>query len=838
MLLVLLAIAGGIAIDDAVNVSPLAWIFSALVAALAWAALLPLSRQASILPLAALVVTVGGLRNNIQYLPTPNDLGKTAPTVAVPIALEGVAITGARLVAPPEPTPLDWTPSRSQTQLLLSVRRVRDGQSWRPASGKCWLKMVGDFSEIGAGDRLQVFGEYSRLTTLGNPGEPDRSRQSQVDGVGFYLFCESTSQVTIQERGSLYSPARWIGFQRQIWIRKLHRAMGPKQGALASAILLGAREQLDRPRLDAYLLVGMSHILVVSGANVAILAGALIWLQQVLGLPRSAAFAAIAFFVVWFALLADVDAPVTRAAAAMLVLLLARYAGRRVDSVQAWSAAGAAVLLVNPAYLFSLGAQLSFLSVAVLIETAAAFEPPRRVTDPLERLIYRSRPLSSRLAIRSGELLWDALRTSVWVWVATTPLLWSYFGFLQWGPVILNPILAIPFVLVLQSGTVFLATDGWLPGLSPLMAEICRLSLESMEQIVGAFQTGPALGRMAPPPPSWWAMIFYLGLLGLVIALPQRSTGLLDSRSCARSTNRWSFRSRIIVAILVGLWFAAGVVLGSSSAPSARSERLTITFLNVGHGTCVLLEFPNGESWVYDAGNKSDGRGAARILWEALLASRKTQIDRLIVSHDDTDHYSAIPSLLKRVPVDSIAWTRDFDPPRSTAGVFLLKSIRSAEVPIEVISDQTTWRVAGATLRVLHPSSDETFGSDNSRSIVLEIEYAGRRVLLPGDLETPGLELVISRDTAPYDVVMAPHHGSERSVPHRFSGWARPKYVVISGDEEDRRDSTLEAYLEGGAEVFHTADDGAIILELFSSGDLQIRPYAGKGHRLPAAQAQ
>jgi competence protein ComEC len=834
MLLVLLAIAAGISIDDASQLSSFTWLLIAVASALAWLTLWRFKPSIAFIALVALVAAVGGLRNQLHQSPSPNDLAVKAPAAPSPVALKGIAITGARIVAPFERTPMDWSPGRSQTQLLLSVKEVRDGEIWRSVSGKCWLRVDGNLSEIGAGDYLQVLGEYSRLPSLGNPGEPDRSRQSQVDGVGFYVFCESTSQVEIEERGSPYSPARWIGFQRQSWIHKLHRAMGPKQGALAAAILLGAREQLDRAHLDAYLLVGMSHILVVSGANVAILAGALIWIQRALGLPRGLTFAAIAFFVVWFALLADVDAPVARAAAAMLVLLLARYVGRRVDSVQVWSAAGAAVLLINPAYLFSLGAQLSFLSVATLIEAASAFEPPRRVTDPLSRLIYRSRPLPVRLLIRTGELLRDALRTSIWVWIATTPLLWSYFGFLQWGPIILNPLLAIPFVITLQTGMLFLFTDGWIPGLGPLLGAICRWSLESMDHVVGVFQTGPSLSRLTPSPPFWWVIVFYLSLIGMVIGLsPVRRRSMLDSRNSS-SPRKWSTRPRFFAVSLVAAWLLIGIALGQIRDDNRCGDRLTLIFLNVGHGTCVLIDFPGGETWVYDAGNKADGRHAARILWEALLASRKTRIDRLIVSHDDTDHYSAIPALLKRVRVDRIAWTRDFEPPRSTAAEYLVEAIQSGGVPTETIDDRMHWRQSGVALRVLHPAISETFGSDNSRSVVLEIEFAGHRVLLPGDLETPGLELVMSRDTRPYDVVMAPHHGSERSVPARFAGWARPKFVIISGDEEDRRDSTINAYLAGGARVFHTADDGAIAVDILKNGQLRVHRYwANSGRQEP-----
>jgi competence protein ComEC len=827
MLFVLGALCAGIAFDEVLHASIRIWLGAAVVLGAAWFVCWIGKSPLALLFLAGLVLACGGLRNQIASR-QPGGLGALAPTVNSPIALEGRALSGARIVPPSSSTPLEFSPPRSQTHVLIRVSRVRDGEQWRAASGKAWLRAAGPLPEIGAGDQLRIFAEYSKAPQRGNPGEPDRSRQSRIDGVDFFLHCETSDQVQIVKRGSPNSVARWIGFQRQAWIRKLHASLGEKRGALAAAILLGAREQLDRPRLDSFLLVGMSHILVVSGANVAILAGALLWLHTLVNLPRGITFAAISLFVIWFALLTDADAPVIRAAAAMLVVLLARYYFRRVDSVQALASAGVAVLLLNPAYLFSLGAQLSFLSVATLIQVAAHMTPPARKSDPLERLLFRSQPLVFRLAIQTYELLYAALLTSFWVWVATTPLLWSQFGFLQWGPILLNPLLAIPFAALLGAGMLFLGVDGWIPGLGPILAAICRWSLDFMEGVVGAFQRAPAPMQLASPPPLWWVVLFYIAAFALIGLAPwARNSNLLASAPVDKQAVQHQARWRWLVGIAAGMWLSLGFVLGQSyqrefAAPPAS---LRATFLNVGHGTCVLLEFPNGQTWVYDAGNKSDGRGAARILWEAMLAAGKSRIDRLIVSHDDTDHYSALPTFLRRVRVDRIGWTRDFHPPTSIAGQYVVQSVEMEGAPQEILDDRSTWSIDGVSLRILHPSQDETFGSDNSRSIVLEIEYAGRRILLPGDLETPGLELVVSRETKPYDVVMAPHHGSERSIPQRFAGWSRPRYVIISGDEGDRRDSTIAAYIAGGATVFHTADDGAVVVTLSQSGELTVEPF-------------
>ena len=125
------------------------------------------------------------------------------------------------------------------------------------------------------------------------------------------------------------------------------------------------------------------------------------------------------------------------------------------------------------------------------------------------------------------------------------------------------------------------------------------------------------------------------------------------------------------------------------------------------------------------------------------------------------------------------------------------------------------------TIDVIHPPRDGVVGSDNANSITLAVEYAGRRLLLPGDLETPGLEDVIAELPVDCDVLMAPHHGSRRSDPPGFAAWSTPEWVVISGGADS--DPEVEhTYAAAGATVLNTGKLGAIE---FTVGRDRFRPH-------------
>ncbi len=150
----------------------------------------------------------------------------------------------------------------------------------------------------------------------------------------------------------------------------------------------------------------------------------------------------------------------------------------------------------------------------------------------------------------------------------------------------------------------------------------------------------------------------------------------------------------------------------------------------------------------------------------------------------------------------------------------LRKAIEASGVPLRQLSAGDRLQFGESTLMaVLHPPPDGVRGSDNAQSLVLAVACHGRRLLLPGDLESPGTEALLAQPDWDSDVLLAPHHGSARSNPPGFSSWCKPEFVVISGSySQDRAGSVRAAYEGANARVFHTAYDGAVRFSLTADG--------------------
>jgi competence protein ComEC len=305
-----------------------------------------------------------------------------------------------------------------------------------------------------------------------------------------------------------------------------------------------------------------------------------------------------------------------------------------------------------------------------------------------------------------------------------------------------------------------------------------------------------------PGPPLWWVIGFYASLAIYV--------GLLRQRLALR----W------FVAALAA-WLAVGSVscgrphFGLFRGPEAP---LVCTFLSVGHGTSVVVEFPDGRVMMYDAGRMGlPGRAVSSV--SAFLWSRGiTHLDAVILSHPDTDHYNALPGLLERFSVGVVYVSPVMFEDETPTLVALRSAIRSADVRLEELHSGHRLRLHGGTrLQVLHPPQGGLVGSDNANSVVVRLDHASQRILLAGDLEPPGLDDVLAELPLDCDVLLAPHHGSLRSNPQGFAAWCQPEWVIVSGAAGKESALVQQAYARAGGRVFHTADSGAVQVTLDGS---------------------
>jgi competence protein ComEC len=218
----------------------------------------------------------------------------------------------------------------------------------------------------GYGDRVRVRGRLSRPRS--RPGWPlaeilRRRAISWVVDAGGARMIESGGP----------SPLRWLASARELFDANTRRVLPEPHASLVGGIVFGARAGLPPDLRAAMSATGTSHLTAVSGANVAMVAGALIVLTS--RLVGSAPASLIAILGVWaYTLLVGAPPSALRAATMATLALAARGLGRQPDAIVGLAVAAALLLGLDPALAFDLGFQLSVAATAGLILLAPAIE--------------------------------------------------------------------------------------------------------------------------------------------------------------------------------------------------------------------------------------------------------------------------------------------------------------------------------------------------------------------------------------------------------------------------------------------------------------------------------
>ena len=703
------------------------------------------------------------------------------------------------LVAEPDDS-MPWrTPERTLT--VVECRSVAGDDGAIPVTGRVRMSVDGKLESLAVGDLIDVIGKVILPNEPSNPGEFDYRQWLRAQGIHVSLSVEHVD--AIQIRGRERSIVDWLITGRAAIRRRaedlMTRHLSSRTAVVAQSLLLGTRAELDRDLRRAFAESGTLHVLAISGMNVGLL-WSWLWFvcRQLRASPRFS-LGAVLILLPTYALITDANPPVVRATIVAVVLAVGQIIGRNISQ---WNSLGLAAILVlawNPCDLFNSGAQLSFVAVCSILLTTSFWKSFRQ---PLES---DSEPIGTRSLWRVCwnwlfRALVEGYIVSIGVWVMTSPLIASQFHLVSPVGFVLNVLLSPLITLMFWLGYSFLLLGLVSPEIFGALGVPFDLTLHWFLSIIQAATFGHTY---VTAPPQWWLIGFYV--LTVSFAIVDQWRGRIF----------WSSRAALV-------WSVIGLLVSLQPPPE---KGLRCSVLSVGHGLSVLLELPNGQTLLYDAGGMSGGVRVARSIESAIWSAGYSRLDAIIVSHADADHCNAVPELVEILPTRTLLVHRTFldwnQPP--VAATIERSAATGASIQL-VAAEQSLELDPSVEIKVLHPAVDFVGKSDNSNSLVLCVTYAGKRIVLTGDLEKEGLVHLLKSEQLHADILLSPHHGSLAANPKDLARWATPGWLIVSCRDDSIRER-LTSQFGSETQVLTTARFGAVQCEIYPVGDIEVRPF-------------
>ncbi len=652
------------------------------------------------------------------------------------------------------------------------------------------------YPEIQYGDRLRIRGQLETPPIFDTFSYKDYLARS-----GIYSLVR-WAQVDLLERGQ-GNPfwAAILAFKRHTHNVIAHILPEPS-AALLSGILLGVESGLPADLVADFATTGTAHIIAISGFNIAIVSAVVTSLSVRLAGRRYAAWfstAAIALYT----LFVGAAAAVVRAAVMGCVAVWGAHFGRQNSAPNALWATALLMTAWNPHTLWDLGFLLSFAATLGLILFA----------DPLQRRFeaFLARLLPATWVEFAAGFFNESLVLTACAQLTTLPIIVYNFRTLSLVTLLSNILVLPAQTQVMLWGAV--ATVGglvWLP-LGQALGWIAWLFLSYTIGVVEVTARLPHAALSLRRVSSLWVWGWY-GLLA--------GGSWLMAQTREKRGSLWQAVTRRLPtkALLGGATLAA--LLAWAALFSLPDGKLHVFFLDVGAGSAIFIETPDGKQLVIDG-------GASPTMMLAQLGRRMPFWDRSLdlaaLTAPQDKHLNGLIPVLERYRVghvldnlgacDSAACKR-WRALVQQKGLAVQSPRAGAQIDLG----------RGVRLSVLHPADEPSADAAmdvSNESMALRLDYGQTCFLFVGDLGAEGqTALLARRENVRCDVLQVQRDAQDEMSP-ALAKRVNPSLVVIAGQADSRHaqsgDSIPEAFgPDAASRVVYTAQYGSI--EVISDG--------------------
>lgn len=246
--------------------------------------------------------------------------------------------------------------------------------------------------------------------------------------------------------------------------------------------------------------------------------------------------------------------------------------------------------------------------------------------------------------------------------------------------------------------------------------------------------------------------------------------------------------------------------LNENYAGSVYADNISAHFIDIGQGDSILIELPNHECMLIDAGIANKGE----YIENYIISIGYDTIDYLIATHPHADHIGSMDYIVSNMDIGSIympkvsTTTKTYERLLEAVQEKGMK-IKSARAGMSIVDEEDL------NVDILAPVEIDE-GELNNCSIIIKITYESDSYLFIGDAEKEELSTVTADMSA--DVLKIGHHGSRTSTTEEFLEEVNPEYAVIScgidNDYGHPHEEAISLLNEFNVEYYRTDLQGTI----------------------------
>ena len=721
------------------------------------------------------------------------------------IALEGT------MDRPPHRTPRGTQLLIRSSEVIVSNRRI-------PVNGHVLLFVPSRSEPFRFGERYRFLCVLHPPRGFHNPGGFSYERHLAFQRVHAAGFSEEQGWVKLGEgygNPLLLQVETWRDQIRGF----LEREATPPSSAILKALVLGEQGDIPEEISEQFTATGIAHLLAISGDHLGIVAflsfSLLLWILKRSGtlllsvsVKKWAAALTIPCLLL-YTLIAGAGISVIRATIMVIVFFLSILFQRERNLLHTLVLAAFLILLFSPPSLFDVSFQLSFLAVLSIL-----YMVPRILPVFSREKILVPQETSWR------QRLWTYVKLSFLVTgvatLGTAPFVALHFN--RISPVgLLTNLFIIPWVgfLIVPMALVASVSSFFIPGVATGLIQVSSGVTSVLLQVVSWVASLPFTSLFLSTPTPVEIILFYL-LLFLAVHLRRgkamRILFICVSLALVFDWVYWSVKDRF-------------------------QKDLVLTFIDVGHGDSILVEFPGGKRMLVDGGGQEDDpfdigqHVIAPFLWSKKIRG----IDYLVLTHPDPDHLNGLNFVASHFRVGQF-WDNGIKTESEPYG--RLHETLAAKKVERISFNQTSppREIEGVQVFFCNPGNEGKFSDGerkvsfhNNHSLVMRLQFHQVAILLAGDIEKEAeYKIIRSRQSLQADVLKVAHHGSSSSSTLPFLERVNPTHAMISvGARAMGRlphPEVLRRFQDLGCRVYRTDRHGAMTV-VTDGENIKIIPY-------------